>query len=68
MVIEYGDEWPETFAKWMQEVLIDSRSNAFSIFVYEETCRVFDGAAALQIPRGDQLSRSIVINCSDHAS
>ena len=50
MVIEYGDEWPETFAKWMQEVLIDSRSNAFSIFVYEETCRVFDGAAALQLP------------------
>ena len=51
-VIEYGDEWPETFATWMQEVLIDSRSNAFSIFVYEETCRVFDGAAALQVPGG----------------
>ena len=50
MVIEYGDEWPETFAEWMQEVLIDSRSNAFSTFVYEETCRVFDGAAALQLP------------------
>ena len=52
MVIEYGNEWPEKFATWMQELLIDSRSNAFSIFVYEETCRVFDGAAALQIPGG----------------
>ena len=50
MVTEYGDEWPETFARWMQGVLIDSRSNAFSIFVHEETCRVFDGAAALQVP------------------
>ena len=52
MVIEYGDEWPETFATWIQEVLMDSRSNAFSIFVYGETCRVFDGAAALQVPGG----------------
>ena len=50
MVIEYGDEWLETFATWMQEVLIDPRSNAFSIFVHDETCRVFDGAAALQVP------------------
>ena len=50
MVIEYGDEWPETFATWMQGVMMDSRSNAFSIFVHEETCRVFDGAAALQVP------------------
>jgi len=33
-------------------VLIDPRSNAFSIFVHNETCRVFDGAAALQIPGG----------------
>ena len=52
MVIQYGDEWPETFATWMQGVLMDSRSNAFSIFVHEETCRVFDGAAALQVPGG----------------
>lgn len=50
MLTEYGDDWPETFAAWMQEVLMDSRSNAFSIFVHKETCRVFDGAAALQIP------------------
>ena len=50
MVIECGDEWPETFATWMQGVMMDSRSNAFSIFVHEETCRVFDGAAALQVP------------------
>ena len=50
MLIEYKDEWPETFATWIQEVLMDSRSNAFSIFVHEETCRVFDGAAALQVP------------------
>ena len=52
MLIEYKDEWPETFATWIQEVLMDSRSNAFSIFVYGETCRVFDGAAALQVPGG----------------
>ena len=50
MLTKYGDEWLETFATWMQEVVMDSRSNAFSIFVYEETCRVFKGAAALQVP------------------
>ena len=49
MLTKYGGEWPEKFATWMQEVVTDSRSNAFSIFVYEETCRVFDGAAALQL-------------------
>ena len=50
MVNEYKDEWPEKFASWMQELLMDPRSNAFSIFVHAETCRVFDGAAALQVP------------------
>ena len=52
MVTEHGADWPELFATWMQEVLTDPRSNAFSIFVYDETCRVFQGAAALQVPGG----------------
>ena len=52
MVTEHGADWPEQFATWMQQVLTDPRSNAFSIFVYNETCRVFKGAAALQVPGG----------------
>ena len=52
MLTEHKADWPELFATWMQEVLNDNRSNAFSIFVHTETCRVFGGAAALQIPGG----------------
>ena len=52
MVTEQGADWLELFATWMQNVLNDERSNAFSIFVYTETCRVFEGAAALQVPGG----------------
>ena len=50
MVEKHGEDWPELFATWIQEVLIDHRSNAFSMFVHNETRRVFDGAAALQVP------------------
>ena len=50
MVTQHGADWPELFATWMQKVLTDQRSNAFSIFVYNETCRTFEGAAALQVP------------------
>ena len=50
MVAKHGADWPELFATWIQEVLSDQRSNAFSIFVHNETRRVFHGAAALQVP------------------
>ena len=41
---------PQLFAKWMQGVLGDERSNAFSKFVHDESCRIFHGTAALQVP------------------
>ena len=50
MVNQYGVDWASNFAKWMQQVLDDERSNAFSTFVYNETCRVFKGVAALHVP------------------
>ena len=52
MVKEHGANWASLFAKWMQNVLDDESSNAFSKFVYNETCRVFHGMAALQVPGG----------------
>ena len=42
--------WASLFAGWMQKVLDDERSNAFSLFVHNETCRVFHGTVALQVP------------------
>ena len=50
MVREHGPKWASVFAGWMQSVLEDERSNAFSTFVYNETCRVFQGTAALHVP------------------
>ena len=50
MVKEHGADWAQVFSEWIQGVLDDERSNAFSIFVYSETCRVFKGAAALHNP------------------
>ena len=50
MVKEYKGTWGSTFAKWMQHVLCDESSNAFSTFVYNETCRVFQGTCALHVP------------------
>ena len=52
MVKEHGANWASLFAKWVQNVLDDESSNAFSKFVYNETCRVFHGTAALQVPGG----------------
>ena len=52
MVKEHGANWASLFAKWMQNVLDDESSNAFSKFVYNETSRVFHGTAALQVPGG----------------
>ena len=50
MVDEYKDNWGSTFASWMQRVVDDDRSNAFSVFVYNETARVFHGTMALHVP------------------
>jgi hypothetical protein len=52
MVNQYGAEWGPTFARWMQGVLGDERSVAFSDFVHKETCRVFRDVVALQVPGG----------------
>jgi hypothetical protein len=52
MVKQHKDGWAKVFAEWMQNVLEDERSNAFSAFVYKETCRVFSGTAALHVPGG----------------
>jgi hypothetical protein len=52
MVKQHRAIWASVFAKWMQSVLDDERSNAFSTFVYNETCRVFHGTAALHVPGG----------------
>ena len=52
MVAEHGAGWAALFAQWMQGVLNDTRSNAFSLFVHKESLRVFHGAAALHVPGG----------------
>ena len=52
MVTEHGASWASVFAGWVQTVLDDPRSTAFSVFVYKETCRVFHATAALQVPGG----------------
>ena len=52
MVTQHGAKWASLFAGWVQNVLDDERSNAFSLFVYNETCRVFHGTAALHVPGG----------------
>ena len=50
MVTAHGQHWASLFAGWMKKVLDDERSNAFSMFVHNETCRVFHGTVALQVP------------------
>ena len=50
MVAEYKGEWPNVFSGWMQALLNDTRSNAFSIFVHDETARVLSGSMALCVP------------------
>ena len=50
MVKLHGAGWAKLFAAWMQKTLEDERSNAFSHFVYDETCRVFRNVAALHVP------------------
>ena len=50
MVAEHRSNWASVFAGWVQNVLEDERSTAFSLFVYNETCRVFHASAALHVP------------------
>ena len=50
MVIRHGQAWAKTFSGKVQKVLDDERSNAFSVFVYNETRRVFQGMEALPVP------------------
>ena len=50
MVAQHGANWASLFAGWMQNVLNDESSNAFSTFVYKETRRVFHSTAALHVP------------------
>ncbi len=52
MVTEHGEDWAALFAGWVQSVLDDERSNAFSLFVYNETRRVFHDTSALHVPGG----------------
>ena len=50
MVDEHKEKWASVFSGWVQAVLDDERRNAFSEFVYNETCRVLADTAALQVP------------------
>ena len=52
MLDEYGAHWPMVFSGWMQGVLdaMETKSNKFSEFVYDETVRVFKGVSALSVP------------------
>ena len=50
MVVQHGEEWAELFSSLVQAFPEDDRSNTFSIFVHEETRRVFNGVAARRVP------------------
>jgi hypothetical protein len=50
MVADHGANWAATFSGWVQGVLNDTRSNAFSVFMYTETSRVFSDSSALHVP------------------
>ena len=50
MVTQHGANWAARFSAWAQNVLEDKATNAFSLFVCSETCRVFQGTVALHVP------------------
>jgi len=50
MVAQHKGNWAALFSSWVQGVLDDTRSNAFSMFVFNETRRVFQGTTALHVP------------------
>ena len=57
---EHGAAWPETFAGWAQQVLDElaqeGGSNAFSVFVHNETLRCLCRGAALRLPGGSAVA------------
>ena len=50
MVTQHQAQWASIFAGWVQSILDDRRGNAFSSYVYNETLRVFQNTAAVQLP------------------
>ena len=52
MVTEHRGNWAKIFAGWVQNVMDSKATNAFSKFMYDETCRVFHDSAALAVPGG----------------
>ena len=50
MVTVHGGAWASTFASWMQKLLNDDDTAAFSKFMFSETRRVFKDLAALSVP------------------
>ena len=52
MVEEYKEKWGQTFMEWVQEVINDPSTNAFSKFVYNESKRNFNELVALHVPGG----------------
>ena len=50
MLNEYRSDWAMTFISWIQNVLDAPEPNAFSLFVYNESRRLFHGTIALHIP------------------
>ena len=49
---EHVEAWPMIFSGWVQGVLDDERSNAFSVFEHDEIKRVFHNTGALIICTG----------------
>ena len=63
MIGEHGEDWGRLFAGWMQGVLEDEHSNAFSIFMYKESVRVIiqrRGGVAFIIAVEDWMVRTAV--------
>ena len=52
MVTEHPGDWATKLAGWVQNILESKDSNAFSKFMYDETCRVFRDSMALAVPGG----------------
>ena len=52
MVAKHKANWAETFSGWVQTVVDDPASNAFSQFMYAETVRVLQTKKALSVPGG----------------
>ena len=50
MVNQHGKAWAELFMKWMQSVLEEGENNAFSMFMHQESVRIFGSTAALHVP------------------